>query len=316
MKVEDLAGMQRTKRVAIGILLCWVSMLCCSCFGIAGAELIPWDCPECGRTGNKKNYCGGCGKEAPWIRTESWDCRKCGRKGNRENYCANCGQAAQWIEDASGKLSREDFSKVGNIVRFGHYEQDNDLDNGQEEIEWIVLDVQEGKSLLISKYGLDAKPYNTSYASVTWETCTLRNWLNSDFLKAAFTAQEQSAMLATKVDNSKNQGYGVNKTTGGKNTQDQIFLLSYHEAFDLYFKNDDTRECAPTKYTEAQGAFISSTNKVNGRGAGWWWLRSPGNYQNVAATVDSGGARGNSGVSNASGCIRPAFWINLESDLF
>ena len=125
------------------------------------------------------------------------------------------------------KLSRDEFSKVGNIVRFGHYEQDNNLDNGSEEIEWIVLDAQKGRSLLISKYGLEAKPYNTTLARVTWETCTLRNWLNSDFMKATFEAKEQSAILKMTVDNSKSQGYSGYNTDGGKNTQDQIFLLSY-----------------------------------------------------------------------------------------
>ena len=41
---------------------------------------------------------------------------------------------------------------VGDIITFGHYEQDNNLDNGAEPIEWIVLDVQDGKALLLSKY--------------------------------------------------------------------------------------------------------------------------------------------------------------------
>lgn len=31
---------------------------------------------------------------------------------------------------------------VGSIVTFGRYEQDGNPDNGQEKIEWIVLDVQ------------------------------------------------------------------------------------------------------------------------------------------------------------------------------
>ena len=49
----------------IGILLCCVSMIFCSCFGTAGAEHDVWDCPNCGRTGNMRNYCGGCGYPAP-----------------------------------------------------------------------------------------------------------------------------------------------------------------------------------------------------------------------------------------------------------
>jgi len=297
------------------IICCLIMTLCCS---IGRVEQAPWDCPECGRTGNTKNYCGGCGKEAPWIISDSWDCPKCGRKGNTENYCAKCGQSSPWIEDASGKLSRDEFSKVGNIVRFGHYEQDNNLNNGSEEVEWIVLDVQDGKSLLISKYGLDAKPYNTTAVSVTWGTSTLRKWLNSDFLKAVFTAKEQSAILTTKVDNGKSQGYIGYGSQNWKSTQDQIFLLSYHEAFDLYFKSDNARKCVPTDYAKAQGTYTNNIEKVDGRATGCWWLRSPGLsfLSDSAAYVDDGGTHRSLYVDRDSNCVRPALWINLESNVF
>ena len=68
----------------------------------------------------------------------------------------------------------QSFDTIGSIVTFGRYEQDGDKENGPEEIEWVLLDVQDGKALLLSKYGLEAKPYNTEYTDVTWETCTLR----------------------------------------------------------------------------------------------------------------------------------------------
>ena len=47
----------------------------------------------------------------------------------------------------------------GDYVIMGTYPQG---ENGEvEPIEWLVLDVQDGNVLLISRYGLDAKPYNT-----------------------------------------------------------------------------------------------------------------------------------------------------------
>ena len=267
--------MRRRRAVTIGILLCCLSVvLFC---GAGSAEQAPWDCPKCGRTGITRNYCGGCGYPAPWI-----------------------------------KLSREEFEKKGNIVKFGHYEQDNNLDNGMEEIEWIVLNVKEGKSLLISKYGLETK----SYAGVTWETCTLRDWLNNDFLKTAFTEEEQSSILMTTVDNGKNQGYKGYDTSGGNDTHDKLFLLSYHEAFVLYFKSNEARKCAPTSYAEAHGAYMNNKHMVDGRGAGWWWLRSPGNYQYNAMYVSYSGSHSRDSVEYPTGCVRPALWINLESDIF
>ena len=100
---------------------------------------------------------------------------------------------------AMAENTNQDSSGIsaGDVVTFGHYEQDNNLDNGPEAIEWIVLDMQEGKALLLSKYGLDAIPYNTEYVNITWEQCTLRTWLNQDFLKTAFDEKEQSAILTT-----------------------------------------------------------------------------------------------------------------------
>lgn len=68
-------------------------------------------------------------------------------------------------------------------IKFGHYEQDNDASNGKEAIEWEVLGYEDGELLLISRYILDAVPYNYEWTDVTWETCALRKWLNDDFLQ-------------------------------------------------------------------------------------------------------------------------------------
>ena len=214
------------------------------------------------------------------------------------------------------------YKIVGSIVTFGQYEQDNNIDNGPEAIEWLVLDVQNGKSLLLSRYGLDAKPYNTEYKDITWEECSLRAWLNNDFLKSAFTPEEQSAILLTAVDNSKSQGYSGWNTNGGNNTQDHLFLLSYAEAKKYLGVTDDdsnyTRfRVAPTAYAKAQGAHTSDDNKTaDGETAGWWWLRSPGLPRTSAAYFTDDGLLDDRRVDIGPVVVRPAFWLNLESDIF
>ena len=75
---------------------------------------------------------------------------------------------------------------VNDHVFFGHYEQDNDLTNGAEAIEWRVLKVENGEALLISQYALDSQPYYEKYAVALWSVCTLRTWLNTAFFDAAF----------------------------------------------------------------------------------------------------------------------------------
>ena len=76
---------------------------------------------------------------------------------------------------------------AGDTVTFGVFPQE---ENGKDQtpIEWIVLDVQDGKALLISKYGLDARPCvkisdYRNLKDVTWEDCELRAWLNETFLR-------------------------------------------------------------------------------------------------------------------------------------
>ena len=200
---------------------------------------------------------------------------------------------------------RAEFTTVGKTFTFGHYEQDNNTGNGKEAIEWQVLEVKGDKVLIISKNTLDAKPYNNSYTSITWEKCTLRAWLNRDFLNAAFSTAEQAGIETTTVDNSKAQGYSGYRTNGGNNTQDKVFLLSYAEAW-KYFGSDSARVSTPTKYAKAnEGSGYSNR----------WWLRSPGYYQDRAALVNSDGACANGSVDNTRG-VRPALWVNLESGIF
>ena len=187
---------------------------------------------------------------------------------------------------------------IGDIVKYGFYEQDNNTANGQEEIEWIVLDVKDGKALLISKYGLDCQPYNTTYTNVTWETCTLRNWLNTTFYTTAFNTNQQSKIISTRLTNADNPFYG---TEGGNNTTDKVFLLSIDEA-EQYFSSDTAR-------------IVTATEYARGPRASDWWLRSPGYYSLNAAYVDyDGSVYSNSIVVYFDAiAVRPALWINLES---
>lgn len=206
---------------------------------------------------------------------------------------------------------------VGNYVSFGTYPQTK-AGNDATPIEWLVLARDGNKALLISRYGLDAQPYNKDNTSVTWETCTLRTWLNGMFYNKAFSSAEQAAILTTNVDNSKSQCYSGWNTSGGNNTQDKVFLLSYAEAskyFGVTYNSSNTKlRVAPTAYAIAQGAGKNSSYKTaDGIDAGWWWLRSPGAYQSSAAGVRTGGSLFFNDVNYDSGSVRPALWVNIEA---
>ena len=224
--------------------------------------------------------------------------------------------AAWAVSEESQKVS------PGDIITFGTYEQDNNLDNGPEPIEWIVLDVLDGKALLLSRYGLDSVQDNAELVEITWEECTLRAWLNNDFLNSAFSAEEKAAIPTIEVDNSDAQGYSEWDTAGGNNTRDQIFLLSSRETYKYLnvtyagVRNMQSR-VVPTDYAISAGAAASAKNKTeDGRAVGWWWLRSPGRSQRLVAIVDNNGSLDDVQANNRGGIVRPALWLDLESGIF
>ena len=214
--------------------------------------------------------------------------------------------------------------KPAEYVKFGTYPQ---TASGKDKtpIEWLVLEKDGQKALLISRYSLDNKPYHTKSKNVTWETCSLRAWLNGEFLKKAFTEKEQEAILTTTVDNSKRQGYGSWGRNGEKDTQDKVFLLSYTEAviyLDLAGPNESSvrARVSPTQYAIKKGAYYDDSLKsktADGDYAGRWWLRSPGSQPKEAAYVFYTGCvsywRVEAATSNA---VRPALWVDLSSGFF
>ncbi len=211
---------------------------------------------------------------------------------------------------------------VGTYVEFGTYPQTK-AGTDSTPIEWLVLACDDSKALLISRYGLDAQPYNLKCVATTWEKCTLRSWLNTAFLTKAFTAEEQQAILTTTVDNSSSQGFNSLSTIGGNNTQDKVFLLSYaeaHEYFGVTFVNGKNIKARvePTAYAAEQGKLDLkySFKTAGGERSCKWWLRSPGNTSARASYVDRDGSLYYTEVTRTCCCVRPALWVNLESGIF
>ena len=202
----------------------------------------------------------------------------------------------------------------GPTVLFGSYDQDNDLSNGNEKIEWIVLDERDGKSLLLSKYSLDSKLYGRDYfGDTTWADSSIREWLNGSFLDRAFSDREKEQIATTYVKNDSVQGYGLYNTIGGEDTEDQVFLLSYHEVFDLYLPDETARQCAPTDTAIECGARASDMCYFEGRGTWAWWLRSPGDLQFCAAVVKYDGSIGSESATAGHIAVRPAIWVSSEA---
>ena len=139
----------------------------------------------------------------------------------------------------------KEFKKpVCDIVQFGKYPQGS---KGEiAPIEWLVLDKQKNSLLLISRYGLEIKPYNDESKNITWAECSLRKWLNDDFYQNAFNNEQRILIAKTNVMAERNPEYDTNP---GEDAADHMFLLNIQEVR-RFFKNEKERLCKPTKYAK------------------------------------------------------------------
>ncbi len=204
-----------------------------------------------------------------------------------------------------------------------------------EPVKWRVLEANGNSALVVADVALDDQCYNTSSTSVTWETSSMRSWLNGygsdsnqsgtdysskSFVGTAFDSTERSAIRQQTIANTNNISYG---TAAGRDTSDEVFLLSQVEVIlqigvkhgfaSRFAVADEARRCQTSDFARAMGAY-----RVNYDGTDncCWWLRSPGCYQNRAIYVDYNGDmydNENRNVTASSTAVRPALNLDLTS---
>ncbi len=185
-----------------------------------------------------------------------------------------------------------------------------------EPLQWRVLSNTNGELFVMAEKLLDSKAYNQAYTSVTWETCTLRTWLNNDFYSTAFSSAEQAAIETSAIVNEDNS---LNDTDGGNNTSDKLFLLSSSEALSTAYgfdsnpnTSDTARKAQGTDFSKSSGLFVTADSPYSGNSN--WCLRSPGWDQKYIRIVNIDGYFVDSmNVHLTYGGIRPAFKINRTS---
>lgn len=89
--------------------------------------------------------------------------------------------------------------KIGSVVVLGRYEQDGNLENGPEPIEWVIVAISENKALLLSKYVLDMRRMSSENKAVQWDTSDLRKWLNESFYNKAFNEEEKELLQKIEI---------------------------------------------------------------------------------------------------------------------
>lgn len=198
-------------------------------------------------------------------------------------------------EDATHYSSNEEgqYNWNGNYKTYHYFKY--------EPIKWRVLNRNGNDAFLLADVALDDQKYNTNYedVDVTWETSSMRSWLNGygasvnqsktdyskkNFINSAFTFTQKNAIKTTSVVNNNNINYG---TTGGNNTSDQVFLLSTSEVYNTdtaagygFVKNnidDEARRSRCSTYAHAMGTwryYDTDAEYTKYNGNVYWRLRS------------------------------------------
>jgi len=199
-------------------------------------------------------------------------------------------------------------SEPGDTIFFGKYRQSEWTDD-KENISWIVLAKESDRLLILTTKCIDCKQFHDVDETCTWETSSIRRWLNNDFLEDAFNGPEKSKILTVNVPADGNPHYDT--VFLGDATEDKIFLLSIIEA-EKYLGSNEKLMAFPTEYAKSIGSGIDHDLIGN---PCWWWLRTPGQNNKCIADIRSGGAINYEGyvATSTTFSVRPALWLDINS---
>ncbi len=235
---------------------------------------------------------------------------------NLELQIRNCKLVTEYADD----------TLVDNMdtVTFGSYQQSDVTGKTKDPIEWIVLDRDEEnkKALLLSKYILDCKPYDDNFENLSWDTCTLRKWLNNDFYNNSFNKNEKDIILLSKVINTSADGVEWANGVTPNNTNDKVFLLCIDEIKD-YFGNGVKDKYGyyirknlltyGTNYAKTKD-LINEIVEERNQYSNEYWLRTNYGYDGRIQTSGFRGEIDEIGYwpDDLARGIRPAIWVNYN----
>ena len=209
----------------------------------------------------------------------------------------------------SSAFAESTFIWPGELVNFGHYEQDGNKGNGDEPIRWVVLDMDfaDGTIMLLSEKALEKLPFHTTSNGTAWGDSSLRKWLNDDFIRAAFTGEEAAAIRVTQVEDTAEHSYADANTSNRFSgvTEDKVFCLSYYE---LLTKVGRYAFCEPTIALSKKNIKL---DKVDGVNYCWWWLRTSAFKNNALCMAGDGFTSCYEHFDQA--VVRPALWVDASA---
>ena len=187
--------------------------------------------------------------------------------------------------------------------------------------DWRVLDIGDGKALVISEKVLSQRPWHYEQQIMMWESSDIRQYLNGQFFDNTFTEEERAFIVEASVTNNVNPWYGT--AGAGNDTMDRVFLLSVEEVVQYFGDSGMLAEFSGRPTTALPDFLTDEYNYARIAGpiesgvAPWWWLRTPGRFVSPwldasAAVVSGAGDVVPYGIYLVTeGGVRPALWIRV-----
>ncbi len=243
-------------------------------------------------------------------------------------------QKTQAVDSSISNPGVENDIATWDTVYFGHFWQNDTNGDGtidqtdqKDPIRWRVLSVEGNDAFLLADQCLDCQAYNYTMTEATWDNSTLRSWLNgygsesnasgidyrqNNFINAAFTQAEQTAIKQTAVINQDSE-----IIHNGKDTSDKIYLLSRTEVSNPSYGfiesangESNTRIAAVPSYIDEK--YRDLFKKYDKEEAYSWRLRTRGFFYPLA--VDDTGyidQRGKKDELTPFG-VRPVLHLDLD----
>lgn len=202
--------------------------------------------------------------------------------------------------------------EVGQLINYGPYV-------------WQVLDIKGNHALIITRDIISQRPYHDKHELVTWETSSLRKYLNQEFLQV-FDEKELTQVKKVVNHNIGNHWYDPQTEN---DTEDLFFLLSLEEMAGPYFHDSLHllyQKGKNQRYWFERVDLNNPSRRAKYLGYGWWyWVRTPGRLKTSAVYIHGDGNIGIQGnkaskknyntlhpiTKSNEGGVRPACWIQI-----
>ena len=167
--------------------------------------------------------------------------------------------------------------------------------------------VENEEALITSCYGVALHAYNDTPSSVSWRTCSLRKWLNSDFLSSAFSPREQEMIHTIVVA----ENDGDISFSEEEDATDQVFILSEAET-ERYFGKPSDRMLLYNERLSGTWSFGKGFMTT----CRWWMRGKVGEFNGIscAPVCDHDGSFGGfQAVNSPRMAVRPALWVDTAT---